>query len=100
MIQSGAYMQFTVIARDHANILERRMANRPEHLAGIMALKAAGQLVDAGAMLGDDGGMIGSIVTYEVVDRAELDNLLRAEIFVTAGVWGDIEIIPVRRAAI
>ncbi len=93
-------MQFTIIARDNANALDRRMANRPAHLAGITALKASGQLVDAGAMLGDDGGMIGSIVTYEVADRAALDALLRVEIFVTAGVWGDIEIIPIRRAAI
>ncbi len=93
-------MQFTIIARDNANALDRRMANRPAHLAGITALKASGQLVDAGAMLGEDGGMIGSIVTYEVADRAALDALLRVEIFVTAGVWGDIEIIPIRRAAI
>ena len=93
-------MQFTIIARDGASALDKRMANRPEHLAGITALKASGHLVDAGAMLGDDGGMIGSIVTYEVTDRAELDALLRKEIFVTAGVWRDIEIIPIRRAVI
>ncbi len=93
-------MQFAVIARDNADVLDKRMANRPVHLAGIKALKASGHLIDAGAMLGHDGGMIGSIVTYEVADRAALDALLRVEIFVTAGVWVDIEIVPIRRAAI
>ncbi len=93
-------MQFTVIARDHPDSLEKRMASRPVHLEGIKALKAVGQLLDAGAMLGEDGGMIGSVVTYEVADRAGLDAILRAEIFVSAGVWGDLEIIPIRRAQI
>lgn len=93
-------MQFAVIARDNPDSLEKRMANRPVHLEGIKALKAAGQLLDAGAMLGEDGGMIGSIVTYEVPDRAALDAILRAEIFVSAGVWGDLEIVAFRRAQI
>ncbi len=91
-------MQFAVIARDNPNSLEKRMSHRPAHLEGIKALQASGRLLDAGAMLGDDGTMIGSIVTYDVVDRNELDALLRAEIFVSAGVWGDLEIIPIRRA--
>ncbi len=90
-------MQFAVIARDGPNALDKRMLHRPAHLGGIQNLVAAGKWLDGGAMLGGDGGMIGSIVFYEVADRAELDVLLANEIFVQKGVWIDLEIVPFRR---
>lgn len=94
-------MQFTVIARDNTEegTLERRLANRDQHLERIHALKADGTIIDGGAMLDAAGRMVGSIVLYEVADRAALDALIASEIYYQQGVWKDLEILPFRRVA-
>jgi uncharacterized protein YciI len=91
-------MQFVVYAKDSDGALPLRMQHRPEHLAGLKKLRLRGNLVDAGAILDEAGQMAGSIVTFEVADRAELDAILAEEVFRREGVWGEILIIPFRRA--
>lgn len=94
-------MYFTIIARDNTapGTLEKRLANRDAHLANIHAMKAAGTIVDGGAMLDDAGNMVGSVVLCEFPDRAGLDAYLAEEVYVTESVWGDVEIVPFRRVA-
>ncbi|QEL27306.1 hypothetical protein FQV39_32340 (plasmid) [Bosea sp. F3-2] len=94
-------MHFAIIARDSraADTLARRLAAREEHLEGIHRMKAEGTIVDGGAILGDDGTMMGSIVLCDFPDRAALDAYLSSEIYAREKVWGEIEIVPFRRVA-
>ncbi|MCV9938292.1 YciI family protein [Boseaceae bacterium BT-24-1] len=94
-------MHFAIIARDSkaANTLARRLAARDEHLEGIHRMKAKGSIVDSGAMLTEDGTMVGSIVLCDFPDRAALDAYLASEVYAREGVWGEIEIVPFRRVA-
>lgn len=92
-------MQFTIIARDNAvaGTLEKRLAARERHMERIHAMKAEGTIIDGGALVDDDGTMIGSIVLCEFPDRAALDAYIQSEIYFTEGVWKDITILPFRR---
>lgn len=94
-------MHFAIIARDSkaANTLARRLAARDEHLEGIHRMKAEGSIVDGGAMLTEDGTMVGSILLCDFPDRAALDAYLASEVYAREGVWGEIEIVPFRRVA-
>jgi len=92
-------MQFTIIARDDtaAGTLDRRLAAREKHMERIHAMKAEGTIIDGGALLDDDGKMVGSVVLCAFPDRASLEAYLRSEVYFTDGVWKDIEVLPFRR---
>ncbi|MBM3489088.1 MAG: hypothetical protein FJX68_01350 [Alphaproteobacteria bacterium] len=93
-------MQFLIIARDgrDARALERRLKVRAQHLANAERLQHAGHLLIGGALLDDDGQMIGSAAVAEFDSRAELDDWLRTDPYVTGHVWQHIEVIPYRVA--
>jgi len=95
-------MQFILLAYDgtDANAADRRMRSRPEHLEKIAHVKKAGQFLFGGAILNDEGRMIGSVILYEVADRSELDRLLLDEPYINNKVWDKIEIRPFRLANI
>jgi uncharacterized protein YciI len=92
--------QWVVIARDgrDAEALARRMAARPAHFARLPGMMERGELHVGGAMLGDDGGMVGSVAIVEFPDRAALDAWLAEEPYMTGDVWRDVEVIPFRTA--
>ena len=93
-------MQFLLVAYDGTDpgAHDRRMKCRPEHLEKIAKVKKAGQFLCGGAILDDEGKMIGSMILYEVENRTELDRLLEKEPYVTNKVWDKIEIRPFRMA--
>ena len=93
-------MQWLIVARDgtDAQAQERRLAARPAHLENAAQLQAKGHLLVGGALLADDGRMIGSACVAQFETRAELEAWLRADPYVTSDVWQDIEIIPYRVA--
>jgi uncharacterized protein YciI len=93
-------MQFLVIARDGTDdaALDRRMAARGLHFERLPAMLAAGEMLMGGALLNDDGRMIGSTALVDFPDRAALDRWLAQEPYVTGDVWRDIEIVPFRLA--
>ncbi|MGB8491689.1 MAG: YciI family protein [Bacteroidales bacterium] len=95
-------MQFLLIAFDGADAeaINRRMKARPEHLEGIAVLKRQGEFALGGAILDDNGMMIGSMIVYEFPDRAALDDRLKEEPYIKQGVWKKIEIMPYRLAKI
>lgn len=95
-------MQFLLIAYDgtDADALKRRMAIRPEHLRKIKVLKENGEFLFGGAILNNNGTMIGSMILYEMPDRGTLDERLKDEPYIIAGVWKKIEIVPFRLATI
>ena len=66
-------MQFLVLAYDGVDdgAKARRSAARPAHFEGIKPMIERGELRAAGAILGDAGDMIGSVVFAEFPSRAE-----------------------------
>ena len=91
-------MQFVVTALDYtdADALNRRMANREQHLAGVHKLIAAGHFLSGGAILDDDGRMIGSTLHMDFPTRADLDAQLRGDPYVAGKVWEKIDVRQAR----
>jgi uncharacterized protein YciI len=95
-------MQFILLAYDGTDpgAPDRRLKVRPGHLDKIKELKISGEFIFGGAILNDEGKMIGSMIVYECPDRATLDEKLKNEPYITEGVWKKIEIRPFRHAKI
>jgi len=93
-------MQFLLTAYDGTDpgAPERRLKVRSDHLHKIAGLKKSGEFLFGGAILDDTGKMIGSMIVYEFPDRKSLDERLKEEPYITAGVWKKIEIHPFRLA--
>ena len=93
-------MTFAVVAHDHKDkdALARRMRARPEHLAnGDLRIRQGIQLYGVG-LTNDNGDLVGSIMLFEVRDRAHLDEVLKSEPYITANVWQEINVYPARVA--
>lgn len=95
-------MQFILIAYDGTDkdALQRRLKVREEHLSKIAVLKRSGECLFGGAILDEDGKMIGSTIVYDFPDRQSLDIKLKDEPYISGGVWEKIEIRPFRLAKI
>jgi uncharacterized protein YciI len=93
-------VQWLIVARDgtDAQAQRRRMAARPAHLENAAELQAGGHLLIGGALVDDDGRMIGSACVAQFATRAEPDERLRTDPYVTGDVWLDIQILPYRVA--
>ena len=93
-------MQWLIIARDGTDeqAQGRRMAARAAHLENAAKLQAKGHLLVGGALVDEHGRMIGSACVAQFATRAELDEWLRTDPYVTGNVWQDIQIMPCRVA--
>ncbi|HZN43446.1 MAG TPA: YciI family protein [Actinomycetota bacterium] len=93
-------MQFLVVARDGTDegAVDRRMQVRPTHLEAIAPLVEDGHVLVGGAILNDDGDMIGSMLLVEFPDRSGVDAWLERDPYVTGDVWRDIDVRPFRAA--
>jgi len=96
-------MKFLIIAYDgkDSEAGARRQKVRERHLAGVRELKKDRKHLYGGAILDDEGAMIGSmmVVDYpskEILVSEWLDN----EPYVTGNVWQEIEIKPFKLADI
>jgi uncharacterized protein YciI len=98
MIPNSSQQQYVIIAYDgtDAQAVDRRMAARPAHLENTRKLKADGHFIEGGAMLDDNGRMIGSVVFVTFASRHDLDQWLYNDPYVTGKVWQKIEINPFR----
>ena len=85
-------MQFLVLAYDGENKLEKRLEVRPQHLANL----PKDHVICAGGLLTENTGqMKGSAMVMEFENRASLDEYLRTEPYVVAGVWEKITVEPI-----
>jgi uncharacterized protein YciI len=93
-------MEFLVVARDGTDdeAIERRRRVRPTHLEAIAPRVEAGNILVGGAMLSEDGEMIGSMLLVDFPDRAAVDEWLKVDPYVTGDVWREIEVRPFRTA--
>jgi uncharacterized protein len=93
-------MQWLILARDGTDLEAeaRRARHRPAHLENAARLQRSGHLLMGGALLDDAGRMVGSAAVAAFDTRAELDEWLRTDPYVTGGVWRDIQVMPYRVA--
>ena len=85
-------MQYLIKAYDRNNASENRLAVRPKHLENIA--KVMEHVICAGGLLDENEKMIGSVLIMEFDDRAQLDDYLRTEPYLTEKVWETVEIEP------
>jgi uncharacterized protein len=93
-------MQYIITAYDGNDdkALERRLAAREEHLKGVEQRLQAGQHLYGAAILDDEGSMVGSMMVVDFPTKAELDEWLKEEPYMTGEVWKRLEIQPCRVA--
>ena len=87
-------MQFVVTAIDFtdAGALARRMANREAHLASVRQMITEGKFLSGGAILDASDKMIGSTLHLEFADRAELEQHIASDPYITGKVWEHVDI--------
>ncbi|MCS6808786.1 MAG: YciI family protein [Bacteroidota bacterium] len=86
--------QYIIYAKDYTDTdaVHRRMEARSAHFEGVKALKARGCFIVGGALLNEDGRMIGSMMVLEFPTRADLDAWYAQEPYVIGKVWENVEI--------
>jgi uncharacterized protein YciI len=96
-------MLYAIIGTDHPDSLEKRMANRPEHLERLKQLQEEGRLLLAGPFPAIDSvdpgpaGFSGSLIVAEFPSLAEAQAWAEADSFVTGGVFSGITVQPFRK---
>jgi hypothetical protein len=92
--------QFVVIAYDgtDTDALQRRLSVREAHLVLARKMKTEGSLINGGAILNEEGQMIGSVLIVSFASRAEVEAWLAIDPYVTGNVWKKIEVKPFRLA--
>ena len=97
-------MWYAIISDDVPNSLEKRLANRPAHLARLNDLLAQGRLLLAGPMPAIDSidpsaaGFTGSLVVAEFDDLITAQAWADVDPFVIAGVYARVTVKPFRKS--
>lgn len=96
-------MLYMILGREADGGSARRPAARPDHLARLEALRDAGRLVVAGPLPAIDAedpgpaGFAGSLVVAEFASLDEASAWARAEPYLAAGVFAEVEVMPFRQ---
>lgn len=96
-------MWYSIVTEDTPNSLEKRLSNRPAHLARLTALHEAGRLLLAGPFPAIDSldpgpaGFTGSLIVAEFNNLEEAKNWANADPFVSAGVYANVNVKPFRK---
>ncbi|MXY90339.1 MAG: hypothetical protein F4Y89_07360 [Gammaproteobacteria bacterium] len=77
---------------------DRRKAVRPAHLDRVKIAREAGNIIAGGAILDENGEMIGSTIYVEFESREALDEWIDQDPYVKGNVWQDITVVPIRLA--
>ena len=86
-------MLFAAICTDKPGSLDKRKANRPEHLAYLKSLGKA--LVLAGPFTEEDGtSMNGSLIVVEAASLDDARRIIEGDPFAKAGIFAHVEIRP------
>lgn len=95
-------MEFLIIARDHTHdeALVRRMAVRERHLAAARRTVESGNMLIGGAILDEDGRMVGSMTVVSFPDRDDFDEWLKNVPYMKNNVWERVEAYPYHVAVI
>jgi len=83
-------MKFVLWGRYCENALEKRTPFREEHLAGLQRQKDSGLLLT----LGPTEASTHVFGIYEAENRAQVEELIRADIYWRQGIWTAFEVHP------
>ena len=94
--------QYLVTAYDYTDTgaLERRMTVRPHHLGGAKELKENGNYILGGAMLNDEGKMIGSVMVLQFENEEALEAWKQNEPYITQKIWETVDVKPFKVASV
>jgi len=92
--------QYLITAYDYTDTdaLNRRMNVRPHHLEGARALKESGNFIKGGAMLNEEGKMIGSVMMMQFESDEQLEAWKQNEPYITQKVWETVDVKPFKVA--
>jgi uncharacterized protein YciI len=96
-------MWYAIVALDHPDSLEKRIAIRPAHLARLQALRDSGRLLIAGPMPAIDAedpgtaGFQGSLIVAEFGDLAAAQEWADADPYIAGGVYREVTVRPFRK---
>jgi uncharacterized protein YciI len=71
---------------------------RPYHLDGAKELREKGNFILGGAMLNDEGKMIGSVMVLQFETDEELEAWKKNEPYISQNVWETVDIKPFKVA--
>lgn len=94
--------QYLIIAYDgqDSEALNRRLAVREAHLENIRKLKASGNFIEGGAILSEEGKMIGSSLIMAFQSKEELERWLATDPYSSGNVWQQVDVKPFRCAVL
>jgi len=94
--------QYLVTAYDYTDegALPRRMNVRPHHLDNIVRLKEKGNYIKGGAILNEEGKMIGSAMIVQFENEEELEAWKQSEPYITQKIWESVDIKPFKVAEV
>ena len=92
--------QYLVTGYDYtdAEALQRRMNVRPHHLDGAKALKQNGNYILGGALLNDQGNMIGSVMVLQFETEEGLEAWEKSEPYIIQKIWESVDVKPFKVA--
>jgi uncharacterized protein YciI len=92
--------QYLVTAYDYTDTdaLQRRMNVRPHHLDGAKELKKNGNYVLGGAMLNEEGKMIGSVMILQFETEEAVEAWKQNEPYITQKIWESVDVKPFKVA--
>lgn len=96
-------MWYFIYSEDHDNSLQKRLDNRPAHLARLQVLHDEGRLLTAGPLPAIDSndpgsaGFTGSVVIAEFNSLAEATAWANADPFLLTGVYRHVTVKPFRQ---
>ena len=93
--------QYLVTAYDYTDTeaLQRRMNVRPHHLDAAKELRASGNYILGGAILNEEGKMIGSVMIVQFETDEALEAWKQNEPYITQKIWESVDVKPFRVAA-
>ncbi|MBC8052796.1 MAG: hypothetical protein H7Y13_07005 [Sphingobacteriaceae bacterium] len=94
--------QYLILAVDFtdSDALERRMKARPFHIEMVKKLKASGNFTLGGAILNENGQMIGSSLIVQFETDQQLSAWLAEEPYLMLKVWEKVDIKPFQVAEV
>lgn len=94
--------QYLVTGYDYTDegAFDRRMNVRPHHIDNLKVLKEKGNYLIGGAMVDDQGKMIGSTMIMQFETEEELEAWKQGEPYITQKIWESVDIKPFKVAVV
>lgn len=94
--------QYLITGYDYTDegALDRRMAVRPHHFDNAKLYKEKGNYITGGAILDDNGKMIGSVMILQFESEEELEAWKKGEPYITQKIWETVDVKLFRLASV